>query len=61
MHIGCHNKLSWLSIGGFDYPLSKNRSQKPLGVNHDDLFMHFLVMRRNGQVATNGCSEQVFF
>jgi hypothetical protein len=48
------NHFGW-QLEGFHYPLSKNCSQKPLVDNHNDLFMHFLVMNPNGQVTTYGC------
>ena len=35
--------------------------QEPHVNNQNDLFMHFLVINRNGQVATDGCNGQVFF
>ena len=28
--------------------------------NHNDLFMHFLITSRSGQVASDGCNGQVF-
>ena len=35
--------------------------QKLIVDNHNDLFMHFLTTRRNGQVATDDCNGLVFF
>jgi hypothetical protein len=35
--------------------------QEPHVNNQNDLFVHFLVISRNGQVATDGCNGQVFF
>ena len=45
----------------FGYPLSKNYSQTSMVDNQNDLFMHFLSMRHNGQVATNDCNGHVLF
>jgi hypothetical protein len=36
-------------------------NQRPLVANQYDLFMKFLSMSRNGQVASDDCNGQVFF
>lgn len=54
------NQLGWLPKD-LGYPMSKNRNQKPPVDNQNYLFMYFLAMSRNDQVAMDGCKGQVFF